>query len=91
MENANKKVANTYICNKCDYTTCKKSSWNKHIQTKKHLGQLSDKKCYEKVAPEKNLSICESCGKSYKHYTSLIRHRKKCKKSKEKKRKYRKM
>ena len=83
MENANKKVANKYICKKCDYTTSKKSSWNKHIQTKKHLGQLLDKKCYEKVAQEKqDLSVCEDCGKSYKHYTSLIRHRKNCKKTK---------
>lgn len=85
MNHANKKVANNFECIKCNYNTCKKSSWNKHIQTKKHLGQLFDKKCYEKVAQTNNdLNVCDACGKSYKHYTSLYRHKKKCNQLKEK-------
>ena len=27
----------TFICKKCNYTTCKKSSWTKHLSTDKHL------------------------------------------------------
>lgn len=88
MENANKKVATTYECKKCNYVTYKKSSWNKHLTTQKHKKKLF----YEKVAPkeekkdlkqeeeisEQKLTICPFCNKAYKHYTSLLRHRKKC-------------
>lgn len=84
MNHANKKVALKFECIKCNYTTSKKSSWNKHVQTKKHLGQLFDKKCYTKVASDKtNLNVCDNCGKVYKHYTSLFRHKKNCMKTKE--------
>jgi len=32
-----------YFCNQCDYTTSRKSSWNKHIDTKKHKRTMIEK------------------------------------------------
>ena len=31
-----KKVAPTFYCEKCDYATSRKSSWKKHLETRKH-------------------------------------------------------
>ena len=45
----NKKVAGkNYFCVDCDYITCKKSSWTKHLNTKKHKKNIN--KIAEKVA-----------------------------------------
>uniref|UniRef100_A0A6C0B122 C2H2-type domain-containing protein n=1 Tax=viral metagenome TaxID=1070528 RepID=A0A6C0B122_9ZZZZ len=63
-----------YCCIKCDYTTCKKSSWTKHINTKKHNFNI-----VEKVSPDPIPSYtCEFCSKKYKERTGLWYHSKKC-------------
>lgn len=64
-----------YNCEKCNYITCKKSDYLKHLQTQKHnLGEIliNDKK---KVA---NKTFECICGKIYKHNQSLFNHKKKC-------------
>lgn len=74
-----RKVAQKYHCKKCDYTTCKLSSWKKHIKTKKHNGAQmvhNDSKKVAKKLPEKKY-LCE-CGKSYKFHQGLYRHKKTC-------------
>ena len=54
----NKKVAGkNYFCVDCDYITCKKSSWTKHLNTKKHkknINKIAVISCYEYV--------CDDCG-----------------------------
>jgi hypothetical protein len=79
-----KKVAKTFVCEKCDYITVRKSSYDKHILTSKHKETTIDtqpttKSC-EKVA---NTFTC-GCGNEYKHRTSLWKHRKTCTFQKEK-------
>lgn len=59
--------AGEYECVKCDYKTCRKSSWNKHVITKKHIGSSSNER-YE----------CDICEKSYKDKSGLWRHTKTC-------------
>ena len=59
QENANKrvaksceklrKVAKIFKCESCDYTTCRKSSYDKHLSTRKH-----------KMLINANISILES-------------------------------
>jgi hypothetical protein len=74
MQNAIKKspkIRQKYYCEKCDYSCCKKSDYDKHIDSKKHNAT----KCY-KNATLSSL-ICE-CGKKYKHSSSFYRHKKNC-------------
>ena len=61
---------NEYTCIKCDYFTCKKSSWIKHIKTKKHN--------FNTVENVAGIYTCEICNKKYKDRTGLWYHSKKC-------------
>jgi len=77
------KVAKKLLCEHCDYCTSKKSSYDKHILSAKHLNATNDdnnttKSC-EKVAKSYNCS----CGKKYLHHSSLWKHQKTCIKKKE--------
>ena len=70
------KVAQEFYCKKCDYITCRKSSFNKHNLSTKHVGDYKEttKSC-TKVAQE---FVC-ICGKQYQHHSSLWKHHKVCK------------
>jgi len=72
-----------FSCIKCNYSTCKKSSWNKHIKTKKHCRKVAQnvRKVAKKVAHKK--FSCEFCGKKYSHRTTLCTHKKTCNVKKE--------
>jgi hypothetical protein len=77
------KVAQKLLCEKCDYCTSKKSSYDKHNLSAKHLNATNDdnnttKSC-EKVA--KNYHCV--CGKKYSHHSSLWKHQKRCTKTEE--------
>jgi hypothetical protein len=75
------KVALKFVCEKCDYGTCKKSSYDKHLLTAKHTlsltGDKSDATCDIKVAKSCSL-ICEKCYKSYNSRNGLWKHKKTC-------------
>ena len=69
-----KKVAKKFLCQKCNYSTSRKSSWDKHILTAKHLND-------NKMVTNGNKFVeffCEHCGKGYKYKSGLSRHKKKC-------------
>ena len=74
-------LACNFYCNNCDYTTCKKSDYEKHLLTLKHKNSdNSDKNSdnfSQKVAKVAKIYICE-CGKNYKHRQGLSYHKKKC-------------
>ena len=61
-----------YICNDCEYATKRKTDYNKHILTRKHI----------QITMDNGLSshgyTCE-CGKTYQHQSGLCKHRHKCK------------
>lgn len=73
-----KKLHDNYSCTICDYTTSRKSSWEKHLATQKHKMLTDANKSCKKVARETELHQCSNCGRSYKHKASLCRHRKTC-------------
>jgi hypothetical protein len=71
----NNDIKHKFNCQICEYVTNKKSSYDKHLLTSKHLLKQNETKSCQKVAP--NLNAC-SCGTSFTSRTTLWRHRKKC-------------
>jgi hypothetical protein len=68
-----------FECTICDYVTCNKKDYNKHISTQKHQILTNDLQEIPKnpnsVIPQNN--VCE-CGNIYKHRQSLYKHKKYC-------------
>ena len=76
------KLPSRFYCKKCDYSTSKKSSWNKHLKTKKHCKKIDEKPgiIYQNIPklPKNKKFKCDFCQKSYSHRPALYRHRKQC-------------
>jgi len=66
--------AKKYSCNSCHFSCSKKSNYDIHLTTRKHIMRINasvldnEIKCYE----------C-SCGKKYRHQQTLSAHKKQCK------------
>jgi hypothetical protein len=60
-----------FHCEKCQYSTHKKSLWEKHINTKKH------ERLTNPNSVNKKIHICV-CGNEYVNRQNLYRHKKKC-------------
>jgi len=79
--------AKKYICELCNYSSNNKRNYNNHIQTIKHKTLINANNANNANTDHANSklitddNICD-CGKSYKHLSSLSRHKKKCKFSK---------
>jgi hypothetical protein len=72
------KVAECFNCVECDYTTCKKSDYDKHNLTIKHQKNTNVYQCLPTTDNKQKQRICE-CGKTYSCKQSLYTHKKKCK------------
>jgi hypothetical protein len=68
------KNSNFYECNLCDYNTCKKGDYYRHLQTQKHK---NNEILINGAHTTNKIFSCE-CGKKYKHNQSLYNHKKKC-------------
>ena len=74
-----------FYCEFCDYSTSRKSSYTKHLTSKKHiqLALPNVAKPLPKVAKScksvKKIYICEHCNNEYSDRSGLWRHKKKCK------------
>ena len=71
------KLCSEFYCDICDYTTSKKSSFDKHVESKKHKNNAlttinNGKSCSEKKY------MCEKCVKTFCDRAGLWRHKKKC-------------
>jgi hypothetical protein len=62
-----------YFCEKCDYITCKKCNYDKHILSRKHENSTNNN---QKVA--KSSHECNICNKCFNDRAGLWRHKKKC-------------
>ena len=76
------KVAKEYCCDLCDYKSCKKSDYKKHLSTDKHKKKENDSKMVvndSDFSPKssKKSFTCD-CGKVYKYDSGYYRHKKKC-------------
>jgi hypothetical protein len=77
------KVAPRFSCELCDYITDKKSSFDKHLMTSKHI-KLTNVNCFniescQKVADNIKEFICNCCNKNFKSRVGLWKHKQKCK------------
>lgn len=59
-----------YKCIHCNYGTSRKTDYNKHIETIKHILNTT-----KNVKSDFN---CDSCGTQFTHKSSLSRHKRKC-------------
>jgi hypothetical protein len=64
-----------FHCVNCDYATCRKVDYEKHLSTLKHKSYDNSDNLSQKVV---KTFICE-CGKSYKFRQGLSFHKKQCK------------
>ena len=63
-----------FRCENCDYDTCRKSQYDRHLSTDKHHRRLSTTSGLQKVPHH----TCVKCNKEYKHHSSLWKHSKTC-------------
>jgi len=68
------KSSKKFHCELCDYTSCRKSQYVRHLLTDKH--KILQNPIYKKFQTEKTFSC--HCGKIYKHASSLYTHKKNC-------------
>ena len=72
------KSSDHFYCESCDYTTSRKSQYDRHITTLKH--QKNAQGCAKKFQlknTESHSFICE-CGNKYKYRQGLQKHKKTC-------------
>ena len=70
-----------YFCIHCDYSTSRKSQWDRHILTGKHI---ANEKRNQKVPDDNMVTTTHevhrcSCGRTYKYMSGLCKHQKTCK------------
>ena len=72
------KVPKIYICEDCDYSSNRKSHYQRHLTTDKH--KIVTNSYAPVLKSTKPLMHSCMCGKSYKYRQSLYNHKKQCKK-----------
>merc|ERR1712070_223213 len=78
IQNDTKKVpksSTNFYCEKCNYITCRKSQYTRHLSTSKHKNLENDTNDTKKVQKSSIGFQCE-CGKIYIQKQNLYRHRK---------------
>jgi hypothetical protein len=75
------KSSKKFTCNKCDYYTCRKSQYVRHLSTDKHKKHANDSKMVvndSDLVPKSSKNYECECGKIYKYDTGYYRHKKFC-------------
>jgi hypothetical protein len=75
------KRAEKIVCKICDYSTCKNSHYERHLETDKHKKQENDSKMVvndSSIGQKSTKSYECKCGKIYKYDSGYYRHKKKC-------------
>jgi len=79
------KSSKRFFCKNCDYDTCRKSQYNRHLLTAKHINNDAELQMNDKKVPKSSVKFVCVCGKEYKYRQGLYTHRKNCKLPNEKK------
>jgi hypothetical protein len=71
------KTPKTNLCEKCNFECFNKKDYNRHLLTAKHKGRMNVNE--KPIKPNKIITAhnCD-CGKTYKHLSSLHKHKKSC-------------
>jgi Txe/YoeB family toxin of Txe-Axe toxin-antitoxin module len=80
------KICNKFYCEKCDYGTSRKSSYDDHLLSAKHNKSIiGNQNSANSANSAKNCNefVCQICNKKYKDNSGLWRHKKKCELTKE--------
>jgi len=67
-------IPTNYKCNSCDYVTCSKKDYTKHVMTRKHKSATNQ----QPNSNQKILYVCDHCNKEYRDRSGLWRHKQKC-------------
>ena len=68
---------NIFNCEICQYKTSKKTDYDRHISTKKHVSKM-----FPKMETKKTTDfLCSQCNKIYKNRAGLWKHNQKCNKN----------
>ena len=78
IQKSSEKSSKIYECKVCDYTTSRKSQFDRHLSTLKHKNRQNDTNDTKKVPFSSDDFVC-NCGKKYTHKQNLYRHQKTCK------------
>ena len=79
-----RKKSQNFYCECCDYYSCRKNDYVKHLATKKHFKKASQnvtKTSQENIKTRTKVAkifVCEHCNKEYKSRNGLWHHKKKC-------------
>ena len=74
------KSSKKFYCKNCDYGTCRKTQFDRHLMTAKHKILTNTYQILTEPSKKSTTSlfVCK-CGKEYKHKQSLNNHKYKCK------------
>jgi hypothetical protein len=75
-------------CELCDFKCSKKSDWDRHILTQKHINankMLENANSFTSENAIPITFICKNCNKEFIHSSSLSRHKKRCQQNQENK------
>jgi hypothetical protein len=75
-----KKGQINYYCEHCDFTCCKKYSWERHIETSKHIQETNGSNLETQGGKKGQIGnmCCENCNKEFKTRSGLWKHKKQC-------------
>jgi hypothetical protein len=68
------KKPHSFLCENCDFVTCNKKDYDRHILTLKHKKRTDGLQMNYIITPNQKF-ICE-CGCEYKHRQGLWKHKK---------------
>jgi hypothetical protein len=64
-------ITSKFTCNLCDYKTCRRSQYVRHLKTTKHIK-------LQKSTNGTNKYVCKMCDREYKDRSGLWKHNKNC-------------
>ena len=72
------KIPKIFECEMCEYSTCNKKDYKKHLSTSKHKMVINGNKMVIEKSQNPQHNFDCICGKSYKHNSGYCRHKKSC-------------